>query len=85
MHWGLHFLKQCIPEEMIPKIQQMMTDPSYDMHDDGYPFCNGKTGELLKVVPSDMSLRLSRRKIRAVLSEGIHVNVSPHRPTKKTH
>ena len=75
MHWGLHYLEQCLPDELVARTKEMMTDPFYGEEDQGYPFCNGKTGEVLKIVQSDSSLRLSRRKIRALLSEGIEVNV----------
>jgi hypothetical protein len=76
LHWGVDFLLQCLPTELKVRLKEITVDPFYNGSDEGYPFCNGRAGEVLRVVPSSASLRVSRKKIRVLLSEGIDFRVS---------
>lgn len=75
LHWGMDFLLPCIPEALGAKLKSALVNPAYDRIDEGYPFCNGVTGELLKMVPAPSPHRFSRRKLRELLAEGIDVTV----------
>ena len=80
LHWGLPLLERCLSEDLVKRVREAYVDPSLDYGK--YPnnctrIWNGVTGELIKeVVPEGRMVRVSRRKLRAVLSEGVNVKVS---------
>lgn len=56
-------------------------DPEYTTQDpDWLPIVNLQTGELLKRLEMPKTIRVSRKKMRALLAEGIEVNVSDQCP-----
>lgn len=76
LHWGASFISKCIPPELIPKLNEgICCDPFYGEKDLTLPHYNAKTGEKLFDMPGEEPRRISRRKLRNFLSQGIDVNV----------
>lgn len=80
IHWSRPLLKELLPEHLLGKIGEAQVDPTYDTSNPkGYavPFYNGKTGDHIVDIPMVNAIRVSRRKIRALCSEGINIQVYP--------
>jgi hypothetical protein len=78
IHWSRPLLKTLLPDELHDKIRDAQVDPTYDTSNtEGYavPFYNGKTGEHIVDIPMVNSIRVSRRKMRALCAEGINIQV----------
>ncbi|KAL2867223.1 FAD-dependent oxidoreductase [Aspergillus lucknowensis] len=74
LHWGAESLKAVIPDEMWSRIQTTQVDPfSPTAAEDVLKFLNGQSGEILTAVPANNFYRLRRRKLRALLAEGLDV------------
>ena len=78
IHWSLPLLQKLLPEHLSHRIKQdASVDPSLDY--DAYPnnvvrIYDGRTGQVLKELPNESrSVRVSRRKLRRLCSEGIDV------------
>lgn len=79
IHWALPILESLLPDDLRDRWKEAYVDPTVDFSD---PKCksmqmyNGVTGELMKeiVVPGTM-VRVSRRRLRAFLSQQIDVQV----------
>jgi hypothetical protein len=77
LHWGASFISKCIPPELLPKLNEgICCDPFYGEKDLTLPHYNAKTGEKLFDMPGEEPRRISRKKLRNFLSQGIDVNVS---------
>ena len=62
---------------MIPKLNEgICCDPFYGEKDLTLPHYNAKTGEKLFDMPGEEPRRISRKKLRNFLSQGIDVKVS---------
>jgi hypothetical protein len=76
MHWGGEFLSTVLSPELRSRLHEIDTDPHHDnSKDGGYVQCNGETGEVLVVMPGVMPRRVSRRRLRGLLSEGVDIRV----------
>ena len=78
IHWSLPLLQKLLPVHLSDRIKQdASVDPSLDYNE--YPnnmirIYDGRTGQVLKDLPNEFgSLRVSRRKLRRLCSEGIDV------------
>jgi hypothetical protein len=86
IHWSRHLLEHILPSDLHARLFEVQTDPSMDMSGKGdgkvegggytVPFYDGNTGALLKEMPMKNSIRVSRRKMRALCAEGIEIEVS---------
>ena len=77
MHWGGEFLARILPPELRARLPEIDTDPHYDnSKDQGFTQCNGETGEVLVIMQGTMPRRVSRQKLRVLLSEGLNIEVS---------
>ena len=83
LHWGSSFISKCIPPAMHTRLNEICCDPFYGDNDltlphynVTLPHYNGKTGEKLFDMPGEQPRRISRRKLRNFLSEGINVQAS---------
>lgn len=79
VHWGLPLLEELLPSDPVSRLREAYVDSSIDFGQ--YPnncgrVFNGVTGELIKEVhiPGRM-MKVSRRKLRALCSEGVGVEV----------
>ncbi|KAK5122589.1 hypothetical protein LTR85_003852 [Meristemomyces frigidus] len=77
LHWGLPLIEQMLPVHLAARLREAYVDPSLDF--DEYPnngtrMFNGVTGELIKEMKLEgRFVRVSRRKLRALCSEGVDV------------
>jgi hypothetical protein len=78
LHWGAQHIFRCLPEEFQGRLRKIRCNEYYDATpgvDDFLPCYNGKTGELLYRIHADNPVRVSRKKMRELLREGIDVHV----------
>ncbi|MCJ1302892.1 hypothetical protein MMC08_005697 [Hypocenomyce scalaris] len=76
IHWSRPLLNTLLPDDLLVKMREAQVDPSYDPSNSaGYavPFYNGKTGAHIMNIPMTNAIRVSRRKMRALCSEGIEI------------
>ncbi|KAL9095212.1 MAG: hypothetical protein Q9165_002468 [Trypethelium subeluteriae] len=74
-HWGSNYIDHW-PQELQDKVYTTQNDPNAKMteeQDHFIPIKNGKTGELVVRVPSETVRRVSRTKLRLLLSTDIDV------------
>ena len=76
LHWGGEFLNTVLPPHLRDRLEEINTDPRHDFaSDEGFVQCDGLTGEVLMVMPGVMPRRVSRRKLRGLLGEGLEIEV----------
>lgn len=79
LHWSLPFLQSLLPDELFSRIHEAYVDPSLDWEQPPLNFMrmyNGLTGEVMKEFPvKGKIVRVSRRKLRALVAEGVDVKV----------
>lgn len=78
LHWGQEYMQRCVPADIWARRSEMYVDPfdDYESHS-GCLIWNGKTGEEIKQLASTKGVvRVSRRKIRMLLSEGLAIEYS---------
>jgi hypothetical protein len=71
-------LEQVLPENLLARLKEAAVDPSFDFSaTDGYTvqFYNGKTGDHIIAMPMKGAIRVSRRKMRTLCSEGLDIKV----------
>ncbi|KAF2716966.1 FAD/NAD(P)-binding domain-containing protein [Polychaeton citri CBS 116435] len=77
LHWGVPLLEGLIPEDLVSRMDEAVVDPTLDYMTpptNGSRIYDGITGEMLKELAVDGKLiRVSRRKLRTLLMEGIDV------------
>ena len=68
-------MNSVLSPELRYRLREIDTDPHYySTKDGGYVMANGESGDQLLVMPGTMPRRVSRRKLRALLSQGIKVD-----------
>jgi hypothetical protein len=75
LHWGQAYINKCIPPDLQARFNEVHCDPFYGDQDLTLPHYNGKTGEKLFAMPGERPVRISRRKLRNLLSEGLDIQV----------
>lgn len=79
LHWSLPFLESLLPNDLFSRIQEAYVDPSLDWEQPPLNFMrmyNGLNGEIMREFPvKGKIVRVSRRKLRALVVEGIDVKV----------
>ena len=75
LHWGQAYINKCIPPDLQARFNEVHCDPFYGDQDLTLPHYNGKTGEKLFAMPGERPVRISRRKLRNLLSEGLDIHV----------
>lgn len=74
LHWGATHIASCLPEDLAARFHEAYADPSLKPDAvTGLPIYNGKTGELLMNMAAEQPVRVSRKKMRNLFSEGIDV------------
>ena len=81
IHWSLDNLEKLIPAELYKRLDDVSCNPAVPIDAGGnYPIIHGETGDLLAGVPYKRGLRVPRSKMRALMAEGIEVQVSARLP-----
>jgi len=76
IHWSLPQLEALLPSELRARLKEAQNDPFWDApEEDFFKLYNGLDGTVLKALPIPKTIRVSRRKMRALFSEGIDVQV----------
>jgi len=78
IHWSRPLLDSVLPESLLARLSEAQVDPSFDSNASGgysVPFYNGKTGEHIIDIPMKNAVRVSRRRMRALCSEGLDIKV----------
>ncbi|KIW24233.1 uncharacterized protein PV07_09961 [Cladophialophora immunda] len=73
LHFGQEYLAKCIPPELMARLGEAYCDTYYTGKHTSWPMFNGQTGEKFFDMQGFNPLRVSRRKLRALLSDGIDV------------
>lgn len=74
IHWGSTHIAASLPEDLTARFNEAYADPSLTPDaEDGLPIYNGKTGDLLLKMGAEKPMRVSRKKMRNLFSEGIDV------------
>src|ERR1700712_3670220 len=76
IHWSKPLLEKLLPLDLWERIQEAQTDPSFDAKaaiDYVIPFYDAKTGNHIKNAPMPHAIRVSRKKMRKFVSQGIDV------------
>lgn len=80
IHWASPLIKELLPESLMARLHEAYVDPSLDY--DQYPYngtriYNADTGEMIMEMKVEGRLvRVSRRRLRFLCSEGVAVEVS---------
>ena len=76
LHWGAEYLTKILPSSLRDRLDEIDTDQDHDFSQEkGFVQCNGETGEVILVMPGVMPRRVSRRKLRRLMSEGLDIKV----------
>lgn len=74
LHWGSSHIASCLPEDLAARFSEAYADPSLKPDaETGLPIHNGKTGDLIMLMGAEKPMRVSRKKMRNLFSEGIDV------------
>lgn len=76
LHWGSEHLNTCLPPEIASQLKYCETDPWIEMTPDQetrIPVCNGRTGKVMAHIQAISSRRVSKGKLKDLLSQGLVV------------
>ncbi|KIX95831.1 uncharacterized protein Z520_08539 [Fonsecaea multimorphosa CBS 102226] len=73
LHFGQEYLAKCIPRELMARLKEAYCDEFYTGKHTSWPMFNGQTGDKFFDMQGFNPLRVSRRKLRALLSDGVDV------------
>ncbi|GKZ20517.1 hypothetical protein AbraIFM66951_005841 [Aspergillus brasiliensis] len=74
LHWGAGPLQALLPEEQWSRIQSVQVDPNEPTAEqDALNFLNGQSGEAMASIPARYFYRLRRRKLRALMEQGLDI------------
>ena len=78
LHWSLPQLESLLPPELWARLNEAQNDPFAEAQDgDPMRVYNGLTGGVLMDVPiQGKIIRVSRRKFRAFLTQGLNIQAS---------
>jgi 2-polyprenyl-6-methoxyphenol hydroxylase-like FAD-dependent oxidoreductase len=73
VHWALGALEECLPAELFNRLESIQVDPTLD---DSRRFCfiDLATGNPKYVIPPSKRLRVNRRQLGNLLSEGLDIS-----------
>ena len=74
LHFGQEYLSKCIPPDLMSRLGEACCDSFYTGKHTSWPMFNGQTGDKFFDIRGFNPLRVSRRKLRALLSEDIEVH-----------
>lgn len=76
LHWAMPNMVKLLPEAVLENLSQAICNPhlEFDKDVESLPCYNGITGDLLFKSPLPGSRRVSRQRLRAVLSKGLKIN-----------
>lgn len=76
LHWGGEFLTKALPPDLQGRSDEINTDPKHDTtNDPGFINCNGETAEMILMMAGMKPRRVSRRKLKTLMSEQLDIEV----------
>jgi hypothetical protein len=76
IHWALPQLGALLPVDLEARLKEAQNDPFLDAPEqDSFNLWNGMDGSILKALPLPRTIRVSRRKMRALCSQSIDIKV----------
>ena len=76
LHWGLQYLQQMLPEDVLARVEDVQVDPVVAKNDNGnFLFINLETGDPKFKIPPSLRWRVNREKMRRALLHGIEDHV----------
>lgn len=75
LHWGKEFLMKTLPADLQGRFDEALVDPRYD-GSQGIPHVNAATGEVLARIAMPGMVRVSRKKLRELLTSNRDLNIS---------
>jgi hypothetical protein len=76
IHWSLPQLESLLPPDLAARLKEAQNDPFWEAPEqDTMKIYSGLDGEILKALPIPRTVRVSRRKMRVLCSQGIDVKV----------
>ncbi|KAF2205384.1 FAD/NAD(P)-binding domain-containing protein [Delitschia confertaspora ATCC 74209] len=74
LHWGSEHVSKVLPPELVARMSETYADPTVSPDAvTGLPIFNGKTGEQIVEMKAEKPVRVSRKKLRNLFSEGVAV------------
>ncbi|CAK7271604.1 hypothetical protein SEPCBS57363_004707 [Sporothrix epigloea] len=75
LHWALPIMLAMLPDDIAAKLPRAICNPGleFDANAESLPIYNGVTGDLMFASPMPGSRRIARRRLRAVLAEGLDI------------
>lgn len=75
LHWALPIMLSMLPDDVAAKLPRAICNPDleFDANAESLPVYNGVTGDLMFASPMPGSRRIARRRLRAVLAEGLDI------------
>ena len=77
LHWGNENIVKALPSELQARIREAWADPHFqnDVEGCNFPAYSAHIGDELFNVPIPDGMRVSRRKLRKLLAEGLAIHV----------
>ncbi|KAF2160539.1 hypothetical protein M409DRAFT_59808 [Zasmidium cellare ATCC 36951] len=73
IYWAQVPLQDCLPPHLQKEVENAQVDEHRAGDDEVMPIRNGETGELLKAVPILYNIRLARKRLLRLISQGLDV------------
>jgi hypothetical protein len=74
LHWSMPLVQKLLPSDLYSRMPEATADPFHNGDpNEAIPIFNSATGDLLKSIPVSGIKRVTRRKMRALCSQGIDV------------
>ncbi|KAL8968540.1 MAG: hypothetical protein Q9183_002415 [Haloplaca sp. 2 TL-2023] len=86
IHWSLDTFISLLPQHIVDKLPQVYVDPEASKRGENgnFLFFDLRTGETRYKVPPNKRIRVSRERLRALLLEGLDVQVHGPKPSNQS-
>lgn len=74
LHWAAEYFEKLLPEHLLKRQKEARVDPKIDGVT-SVPYLNAETGEIVKNIDLPSAERVSRNKIRKLLTEGEDLDI----------
>lgn len=78
LHWGTEYFEKLLPDHLLKRTKEARVDPKIDGLTT-VPYLNAETGELMRDIELPTVNRVSRKKIRKLLTEDQYLDIKVHR------
>lgn len=78
LHWGTEYFERNLPDHLLKRVKEARVDPKIDGLTT-IPYLNGETGELMRDIELPTVNRVSRKKIRRLLTDGENLVIKVQR------